>query len=427
MPVAELRHGPLGSPAALALGIQDTANRLNQLIRAFNQLENTEITVGWDDITGKPSVFPADLSDFELDWADITGKPSSFPPSAHTHSWNQITARPEEFAPASHGSSHHSTGSDPLILAELVGSLPATRLTDLVAADIVTATDLLAGTYTIPSFAVDPGFSNRALIADMGGAIAGITNGGAGTVFLGGTPSGGLTNMGFGQIADAHVAPSAAIAYSKLALTGQIQDGDLTTVDAAKLTGTVNTARLVGAYTSITRVGTQNVLQWTDVARALGTEYRGGATGNYGDLVYHADNSRTAADRRFRLVNNQWAAGSFSVHSSTTATVDPDITTPSTPVLWMDASGRIYLGGAVVTGGVAAGEVSLSNAKWLRATNAAASTSLELIQLDSSNIVCLGITRVAATTPASFSATHIAHMRDKSGQEVYVPCMTASW
>lgn len=59
-------------------------------------------SVGWGDITGKPSTFPPSTHSHPIDqvtglqtaldsklesvaWGDVTGKPSTFAPSAHTH------------------------------------------------------------------------------------------------------------------------------------------------------------------------------------------------------------------------------------------------------------------------------------------------------------------------------------------------------
>lgn len=36
------------------------------------------------------------------DWDDLTGKPSVFPPASHSHSWGSITSKPTEFPPESH-------------------------------------------------------------------------------------------------------------------------------------------------------------------------------------------------------------------------------------------------------------------------------------------------------------------------------------
>lgn len=33
----------------------------------------------------------------------------------------------------------------------------------------------------------------------------------------------------------------------------------------------------------------------------------------------------------------------------------------------------------------------------------------------------------SATTPANFSATHLIHLQDKNGLDVYIPCMSGGW
>lgn len=52
----------------------------------------TTVNVDWDDVNNKPSVFPVDPSTIQVDWLDVTGKPVTFAPSAHTHSTSDINS-----------------------------------------------------------------------------------------------------------------------------------------------------------------------------------------------------------------------------------------------------------------------------------------------------------------------------------------------
>ena len=54
----------------------------------------------WDDLTGKPTVFPPE--DHTHVWDDITDPPDCFPPCTHTHVWDDITDPPECFTPCAH-------------------------------------------------------------------------------------------------------------------------------------------------------------------------------------------------------------------------------------------------------------------------------------------------------------------------------------
>ena len=96
---------------------------------------------GWQEITGKPLVFPPDVHTHTMEdvdgllealaaagtgeggtvslaWAEITGKPSTFPPAAHTHAWASITDKPTTYAPTAHG---HGTGEITGLDAALAG------------------------------------------------------------------------------------------------------------------------------------------------------------------------------------------------------------------------------------------------------------------------------------------------------------------
>lgn len=483
MSVAELRHGPLGTPVALAIGVQDTANRLNQLIRAFNELEGAELLVQWEDIEGKPSVFPADLSNLEVDWSSITDKPSTFPPSAHTHPWSQITAKPETFTPAAHthpaseivqpfttldvtgsvgvggsldvvgggqfgfgvsadgnitAGGYVQPGATGLNMSSLVGSNPpmfnipasagmvdnldAEKLGGSFYSDYVLATDLLAGVYTIPSFAVDPGVSNQALIADMGGSITGIANGGAGTVFRGGTPSGGSTNMSFGQIDDAHVAAAAAIAPSKINLAAASL-ADLGTRSAGDLSsGNLAAARLptgspTWTLTGLTLDGSLSVRPDVDTTTIFGRARVFSPTSDVAAFAHYDHASST--NYAFR----QDSAGGTSFNTVTGAALR----------FCENNTERLYLLSQKLTfnhtsqTAMGNGDLSLVNGAWIRQRNAAGTTNAPVIRLDTSDIVALGVARTAATSAVAFSATHIARLRDSAGNDMYFPCMTAAW
>lgn len=59
--------------------------------------------VGWTEVTGKPSTYPASSHDHQT--SDITDFPTSFPPSAHSHAWGDVTGKPTSFPPESHSHS----------------------------------------------------------------------------------------------------------------------------------------------------------------------------------------------------------------------------------------------------------------------------------------------------------------------------------
>jgi hypothetical protein len=108
---------------------------------------------GWQEITGKPLVFPPDLHTHEISeveglqaaldaagggeggtvslaWSEITGKPSTFPPSVHTHvlAWSEISSKPATFPP----SAHTHTQGDVTGLGAALGALtPLTTLTEV--------------------------------------------------------------------------------------------------------------------------------------------------------------------------------------------------------------------------------------------------------------------------------------------------------
>ncbi|OAV00222.1 MULTISPECIES: phage tail protein [Moraxella] len=89
---------------------------LGEVRRLANQAQASAngISLTWDSITGKPSLFPpsshthtiSQISGLQSElnnkananhihhWNDITNKPSSFNPSHHTHPWSQITGVP---------------------------------------------------------------------------------------------------------------------------------------------------------------------------------------------------------------------------------------------------------------------------------------------------------------------------------------------
>jgi hypothetical protein len=75
--------------------------------------DSTGLTVSWDSVTGKPTVFPSDWSiiqnipsTFPSAWGDISGKPTTFPsdwsiisskPTDFPTTWSLVTETPETF------------------------------------------------------------------------------------------------------------------------------------------------------------------------------------------------------------------------------------------------------------------------------------------------------------------------------------------
>jgi hypothetical protein len=105
---------------------------------------------GWQEITGKPLVFPPDLHSHtmaeiegleaaleaagtgeggtvSLAWSEITGKPSTFPPSTHVHviAWSEISSKPATFPATAHT---HTQGDVSGLSASLAALTPLTTL-----------------------------------------------------------------------------------------------------------------------------------------------------------------------------------------------------------------------------------------------------------------------------------------------------------
>lgn len=79
-------------------------------------------SVAWDDVTDKPSTFPAEPQS----WTEITDKPSTFPPSTHAHAFAEITDKPSTYPPSTHSHAFVDiTGKpatyphDPIVWAEI--------------------------------------------------------------------------------------------------------------------------------------------------------------------------------------------------------------------------------------------------------------------------------------------------------------------
>lgn len=58
------------------------------------------VSIGWDDIIGKPLEFPPE--DHTHVWDEIEDKPECFEPCEHLHAWDEITDKPECFTPCEH-------------------------------------------------------------------------------------------------------------------------------------------------------------------------------------------------------------------------------------------------------------------------------------------------------------------------------------
>jgi hypothetical protein len=98
---------------------------------------------------------------------------------------------------------YEAAGTSPLDLDSIEGTLSDTKITGIIFA---TVTDLQAGDYTVPGFALDLAGNNAVLISNTGSSLGYVANGGEGTVLLGGTAGGGLTNIRFGALTAAHMA-----------------------------------------------------------------------------------------------------------------------------------------------------------------------------------------------------------------------------
>lgn len=71
--------------------------------------------------------------------------------------------------------------------------------------------------------------------------------------------------------------------------------------------------------------------------------------------------------------------------------------------------------------------VTLANAEWLGAVNAAGSGSQKIISLNASNLIAYGAARAAASVAANFSADFYIRFQDVNGAEFYVPAKNAAW
>jgi hypothetical protein len=75
-----------------------------------------------------------------------------------------------------------------------------------------------------------------------------------------------------------------------------------------------------------------------------GFTYHAGSFGNNGQLLFYGNGNQTGNDRRWAITNNQTTNGALAFYVSSSATTNPDLTTPQAPVLLIDKSGNVGIG-----------------------------------------------------------------------------------
>jgi hypothetical protein len=88
--------------------------------------EGGTVSLAWSEITGRPSTFPPSTHVHVIGWADIANKPANFPPEAHGHGWAEISGKPSNFPPTAHT---HTQGEVTGLSAALGSLAPLTALT----------------------------------------------------------------------------------------------------------------------------------------------------------------------------------------------------------------------------------------------------------------------------------------------------------
>jgi len=123
-PVGPINATPPGLVPGDRVIVGAVGGDVNDLFVLSRAAAPAEGPPAWEDVTGKPSVFPP--AAHTHDWGDVTGTPATYPPSAHshvvadvvdfpatmppsahTHPWEQVTGKPTTFPAAPH--THVST------------------------------------------------------------------------------------------------------------------------------------------------------------------------------------------------------------------------------------------------------------------------------------------------------------------------------
>ena len=87
-------------------------------------------------------------------------------------------------------------------------------------------------------------------------------------------------------------------------------------------------------------------------------------------------------------------------------------------------SGGIVLIGTTATTGASAGDVVLVTDGWFR--SAIGSTATPIIRLNA-GVLQVGTSRLTASVPGNFDATHYLLVQATNGDSMFVPCMPAQW
>ncbi|MDE3738581.1 hypothetical protein PSH28_18405 [Pseudomonas resinovorans] len=91
----ELTDPVVGGPGGISnRQAQQLANRTRYL---FEQIKGMGKTT-WQNVTGKPSVFPPaahrhSAADLDINWSNLPGRPTAFPPAAHNHALANIDTK----------------------------------------------------------------------------------------------------------------------------------------------------------------------------------------------------------------------------------------------------------------------------------------------------------------------------------------------
>jgi hypothetical protein len=99
------------------------------------------------------------------------------------------------------------------------------------------------------------------------------------------------------------------------------------------------------------------------------------------------------------------------------------VTLGNTSVVTTLLNGKVGIGVATQINEI----LTLKNATWLGAVNAAGNGSQKIIGLNANNLIAFGSARTAASVPANFVPNFIMHAQDVNGADIYWPAMNAAW
>lgn len=91
------------------------------------------------------------------------------------------------------------------------------------------------------------------------------------------------------------------------------------------------------------------------------------------------------------------------------------------------AAGLLTVGTPGDDTGAGAGDILIPNNNALIAANAAGTNTVELIRLNATDKLVLGLLGVGASSPAGFSPNYYIEFVDRSGSTFYLPAMAGTW